>query len=77
MEHVATKATEREKEMLQDLLLVTAPFAFGILLVAMGADITDNRFKNEAVECPNHEGSFDCTPFCPLCEGNQEIAQTN
>lgn len=23
--------------------------------------------------CPNHEGNFDCTPFCPLCEGNQEI----
>jgi hypothetical protein len=24
-------------------------------------------------ECPNHEGNFDCTPFCPLCEGDQEI----
>ena len=24
------------------------------------------------IECPNHEGSFDCTPFCPLCEGEQE-----
>ena len=25
-------------------------------------------------ECPNHEGNFDCTPFCALCEGNQEIS---
>ena len=25
------------------------------------------------MECPNHEGSFDCTPFCPICEGEQEI----
>lgn len=24
-------------------------------------------------ECPNHEGSFDCTPFCELCSGEQEI----
>lgn len=24
------------------------------------------------IECPNHEGNFDCTPFCQLCEGNQE-----
>lgn len=24
------------------------------------------------VECPNHNGSFDCNPFCRLCEGNQE-----
>jgi hypothetical protein len=24
------------------------------------------------VECPNHEGSFDCNPFCRLCEGEQE-----
>lgn len=24
------------------------------------------------IECPRHEGSFDCTPFCNLCEGNQE-----
>ncbi len=23
--------------------------------------------------CPNHGGSFDCTPFCELCEGNQEL----
>lgn len=25
------------------------------------------------MECPNHEGNFDCTPFCKICEGEQEI----
>jgi hypothetical protein len=24
------------------------------------------------IECPRHEGNFDCTPFCNLCEGEQE-----
>jgi len=24
------------------------------------------------IECPRHEGAFDCTPFCDLCEGEQE-----
>ena len=23
------------------------------------------------IECPNHEGGFDCPPFCAICEGNQ------
>lgn len=27
---------------------------------------------NETIECPNHNGSFDCNSFCNLCEGNQE-----
>lgn len=27
---------------------------------------------NTPIECPNHNGAFDCTPFCRLCEGNQE-----
>jgi len=27
--------------------------------------------------CPNHEGNFDCTPFCPLCEGDQEFNPTD
>jgi hypothetical protein len=22
--------------------------------------------------CPNHEGAFDCNPFCAKCEGEQE-----
>lgn len=24
------------------------------------------------IECPRHEGSFDCTPFCDICQGRQE-----
>lgn len=28
------------------------------------------------VECPNHEGGFDCSPFCNVCEGNQEYEWT-
>jgi hypothetical protein len=24
------------------------------------------------IECPNHKGSFDCNPFCRLCQGEQE-----
>jgi hypothetical protein len=27
-----------------------------------------------AIECPRHEGAFDCTPFCTVCEGNQEYS---
>lgn len=27
------------------------------------------------VECPNHGGAFDCTPFCHLCNGTQEIQE--
>lgn len=23
-------------------------------------------------QCPRHEGAFDCTPFCQVCEGEQE-----
>lgn len=22
--------------------------------------------------CPNHEGAYDCTPFCGICAGEQE-----
>jgi hypothetical protein len=24
------------------------------------------------VPCQEHAGAFDCTPFCPTCEGEQE-----
>lgn len=27
-------------------------------------------------ECPNHGGSFDCNPFCRICEGEQEYEYT-
>jgi len=26
----------------------------------------------DKVVCPKHDGSFDCTPFCDICEGNQD-----
>jgi hypothetical protein len=25
------------------------------------------------VPCPEHEGAFDCTPFCNVCSGEQEF----
>ena len=31
---------------------------------------------DDMVVCPNHQGHFDCTPFCPICEGNQEYNRT-
>lgn len=29
----------------------------------------------EMIECPNHEGNFDCTPFCAKCGGEQEYSE--
>ena len=26
--------------------------------------------------CPNHDGAYDCTPFCRICEGEQEYEST-
>lgn len=23
------------------------------------------------IQCPNHGGGFDCSPFCEICEGSQ------
>jgi hypothetical protein len=28
-------------------------------------------------ECPRHEGNFDCSPFCDICEGEQEYNTEN
>jgi hypothetical protein len=30
------------------------------------------REKMTIKECPRHEGGFDCSPFCDICEGEQE-----
>jgi hypothetical protein len=27
---------------------------------------------DDVIECPNHGGAFDCTPFCEICAGEQE-----
>jgi hypothetical protein len=29
--------------------------------------------REDMIECPHHKGAFDCTPFCPVCEGEQEV----
>ena len=39
------------------------------------AEITELDEEEWAGECPNHGGAFDCTPFCSLCEGNQEAVK--
>lgn len=30
----------------------------------------------DKVVCPAHQGSFDCNPFCKICEGNTEFCPT-
>ena len=27
--------------------------------------------NHEMIDCPEHEGGYDCTPFCKVCEGEQ------
>lgn len=27
------------------------------------------------IDCPRHGGAYDCTPFCELCNGDQEIRE--
>jgi hypothetical protein len=29
------------------------------------------------IECPNHEGGFDCPPFCAICQGEQYYEEEN
>ena len=31
----------------------------------------------DRVDCPKHDGSYDCTPFCDICEGNQGYCLTH
>jgi len=40
--------------------------------VAYLREMLDNARLSKVTVCPNHEGNFDCTPFCPICEGEQE-----
>jgi len=37
-------------------------------------DYRMNRFSAGMVPCPKHEGAYDCTPFCEVCEGDQEVS---
>lgn len=32
--------------------------------------------SNKVLPCPRHEGNFDCTPFCDICEGKQDYEYT-
>ena len=34
------------------------------------------RSVGEVVECPAHNGNFDCLAFCAICEGEQEYTYT-
>ena len=36
----------------------------------------NDRIVTMKIECPNHEGGFDCSPFCNVCEGDQEYEWT-
>lgn len=27
----------------------------------------------EVIPCPRHAGSYDCSPFCGVCHGTQEV----
>jgi hypothetical protein len=44
-------------------------------------DDEENDWRKEMtttmIPCPNHDGAYDCTPFCELCEGSQEIERGN
>lgn len=31
------------------------------------------NLKDKWIPCPQNDGGFDCTPFCPTCEGVQFI----
>lgn len=34
------------------------------------------RLTDITLPCPRHEGSYDCSPFCDICEGEQEFTRT-
>jgi hypothetical protein len=36
-----------------------------------------DRKMTTMIECPNHGGAFDCTPFCEICTGEQEYETGN
>jgi hypothetical protein len=42
------------------------------LAVPMSKYTVAYSYTKPKTECPNHEGAFDCTPFCGVCLGEQE-----
>lgn len=47
-------------------------FVDEMIFVQSGGVIGCKGCGGKRVVCPNHSGNFDCTPFCALCEGDQE-----
>lgn len=43
--------------------------------VIVYVDVETGEWK-QAIPCPGHQGAYDCTPFCNLCEGTQQIDLT-
>jgi hypothetical protein len=39
--------------------------------------LNEIREARGIMQCPNHQGNFDCTPFCVLCGGVQEVRRIN
>jgi hypothetical protein len=39
----------------------------------LNATLGEIRKARGIKPCPNHAGAFDCTPFCDLCGGVQEV----
>lgn len=40
------------------------------------SEIKMPRLTDITLPCPRHEGSYDCSPFCDICEGEQEFTRT-
>ena len=45
---------------------------YKLILTPMGK-IAWVKKLTQTVECPEHNGAFDCTPFCNVCNGEQEF----
>lgn len=41
---------------------------------AMSLGLIIDLIRRDAIstDCPKHGGAYDCTPFCEICQGNQE-----
>ena len=46
-----------------------------VAFLAMQKDQATEYLNYSGDPCPNHGGSYDCNPFCELCEGNQELSK--
>ena len=48
-----------------------------LMPISLGDTVNDcprcENLIHGVILCPNHGGNYDCTPFCNLCEGTQEL----